>query len=96
MIFDSPVVPKGSLILMTGETGYIASHTTEQLIKDGYQTRGTIHDKSSAFNGLYGSGQFDVVEVPDMIVDGAFDEAVKAERLTGQYDCSHELETDVL
>jgi nucleoside-diphosphate-sugar epimerase len=82
MSYDKPILPKGSLVLVTGVTGFIASHTAEQLLEDGYDVRGTTRSKASAewlfqrFDSKFGEGRFSVVQVPDMIVDGAFDEAV--------------------
>jgi nucleoside-diphosphate-sugar epimerase len=83
MSFDNPTLPKGSLVLVTGVTGFIASHTAEQLLEDGYNVRGTTRRKSSAdwlyerFEKKFCKDRFNVVEVADMKVDGAFDDAVK-------------------
>lgn len=76
-------LPKGSLVLVTGANGWIASHVVDQLIQAGYNVRGTSRESSKAewlqdyVTGKYGSGKFEVAVVPDMSVEGAFDDAVK-------------------
>ncbi len=80
---ESPVIAPGSLVLVTGANGYIASHIADQLLEAGYKIRGTVRDakKSSwlqeLFDKKYGSGKFEMVVVEDMKVPGAFDEATK-------------------
>lgn len=76
-------IEKGSLVLITGVSGFIASHTANQFLEDGYRVRGTVRSLEKAdwlyklFNEKYGNGKFEAVEVPDMMVDNAFDQAVK-------------------
>jgi nucleoside-diphosphate-sugar epimerase len=76
-------IPAGSLVLVTGATGFIASEVIKQLLQRGFRVRGSVRDFHSASWLLTAhfdeslSGQFEVVEVPDIGVDGAFDEAVK-------------------
>ncbi|RCI17269.1 hypothetical protein L249_3151, partial [Ophiocordyceps polyrhachis-furcata BCC 54312] len=73
-------VPTGSLILVTGVNGYIASHVAEQLLEHGFRVRGTVRDVGKAnymhalFDQKYG---FETLVVEDMAMRGAFDEAVK-------------------
>merc|ERR1711915_858645 len=87
---DAPVhsimaatIPKGSTVLVTGVTGFIASHVADQLLQAGYNVRGTSRSKDKAdwmiqlFGSKYGENRFDVYEVPDMMADTAFDESVK-------------------
>ncbi|KAF2175037.1 NAD(P)-binding protein [Zopfia rhizophila CBS 207.26] len=64
--------------------GYIAAQTAKRFLDAGYSVRGTVRKLASARplleDGLkeYSqAGKFEVVEVPDITVDGAFDEAVK-------------------
>ena len=76
------MVVKG-LILITGANGYITARTVEAFLKAGYAVRGTVRSQSSAkpsFEALaeYGDA-FTVVEVPDITVPGAFDEATKGQ-----------------
>ncbi|KAJ0332339.1 hypothetical protein COL5a_002049 [Colletotrichum fioriniae] len=79
----SPVIPTGSTILVTGANGFIASHVADQFIKNGYKVRGTVRDieKSSWLNAyfdkIYGKGHFELVSVPDMLAENAYDEVVK-------------------
>lgn len=76
-------IEKGSLVLVTGVSGFVASHTALQFLEAGYKVRGTVRSLDKAdwlyklFDEKYGKGKFEAVVVPDMIVDGAFDEAVK-------------------
>lgn len=76
----TPALPKGTLILITGANGYIASHIVNQLLKLGYRVRGTVRNEKPWLNKLfskYGEGTFETVIVPEITIDGAFDEAVK-------------------
>ena len=75
-------IDKGSLVLVTGVGGFIASQTAYQLLEAGYKVRGTVRSLNKAdwlyklFDEKYGKGKFEAVEVPDMMAEGAFDEAV--------------------
>lgn len=79
----SPAIPKDSTVLVTGINGYVGSHVADQLLKAGYRVRGTARDVSKAKNLLnlweeqYGKGRVEVVAVPKIGIEGAFDEAVK-------------------
>ncbi|KAI4097928.1 MAG: hypothetical protein LQ348_003309 [Seirophora lacunosa] len=76
-------IPKGSLVLVTGVNGYIASHIAEQLLEHGYRVRGTVRDPYKAdymhavFDEKYGADAFEVEIVRDMAAEGAFDEVMK-------------------
>jgi hypothetical protein len=72
------------LVLITGVNGYIAAVAAKHFLDHGHSVRGTVRKVASAKELLEGplkeyadSGKFTVVEVPDITVDGAFDEAVK-------------------
>ncbi|ODQ50515.1 D-lactaldehyde dehydrogenase [Saitoella complicata NRRL Y-17804] len=70
----------GELILVTGVTGYIGAWTAEELLKKGYRVRGTSRSVEKADFlkqrwSQYGD-KFEVVEVKDLVQDGAFDKAV--------------------
>ena len=75
--------PPGSLVLVTGATGYIGTHIVDQLLLAGYHVRGTVRDDRKAawttalFSERHGPGKYSAIIVPEMSVDGAFDEAVK-------------------
>lgn len=76
-------VPKGSTVLVTGANSYIGSHVADQLLLLGYKVRGTARDATKAkrvqdlFDKKYGTGKFEGVVVPDMSVEGAYDEVIK-------------------
>ncbi|KAJ7616949.1 hypothetical protein DFH06DRAFT_1274193 [Mycena polygramma] len=80
------ILDKGSLVLVTGANGFIASHVADQLLAAGYNVRGTARSGAKfqwlceLFDKKYGAGRFEGVSVPDMVADGAFDEAVKGAR----------------
>jgi nucleoside-diphosphate-sugar epimerase len=77
-------IPKGSWVLVTGATGYIAGHVVNQFLSRGYRVRGTARSLSNAqwlVKELYqkevAAGDFKLVEIPDMAADGAYDEAIR-------------------
>ncbi|KPM41009.1 hypothetical protein AK830_g5538 [Neonectria ditissima] len=77
-------IPAGSWVLVTGATGFVASHITKQFLERGYKVRGTVRDLTQAswliddhFKSYVDSGNLELVAVPDLAADGAFDEAVK-------------------
>ncbi|KAL9109853.1 MAG: hypothetical protein Q9227_005556 [Pyrenula ochraceoflavens] len=75
-------IPVGSIVLVTGVTGHIASHIADQFLQKGYRVRGSVRSKEKAawieeLFKPYGEGKFETAVVPDMIAEGAFDEAVK-------------------
>ncbi|KAJ3178830.1 methylglyoxal reductase (NADPH-dependent) gre2 [Geranomyces variabilis] len=73
--------------LVTGVSGFIAQHITDQLLKQGYRVRGTARSTTKYaaltdhFTSIYGKERFEIVEVKDLEDHGAFDEAVKAQDL---------------
>lgn len=74
----------GSLMLVTGATGFVASHVIRQFLHRGYKVRGTVRDLAQAswlvddnFKSYAESGHFEPVVVPDLAANDAFDEAVK-------------------
>ncbi|KFY61715.1 hypothetical protein V496_04927 [Pseudogymnoascus sp. VKM F-4515 (FW-2607)] len=75
--------PQGSLVLVTGSNGFIGSHIADQALRAGYHVRGTVRDASKVewttklFAERHGAGKYSAVVVPDMAVEGAFDDAVK-------------------
>lgn len=80
----TPTIPKGSWILVTGVTGFIASHIALEFLNFGYKVRGTVRDTTKArwvteemFPSATSTGEFEAVLVPDMSIEGAFDEAVQ-------------------
>ncbi|CZR67169.1 related to NADPH-dependent aldehyde reductase [Phialocephala subalpina] len=77
-------IPPGSWILITGVTGYVASHIALEFLKRGYRVRGTTRDVStsswvttSLFKSQTEAGFFELASVPDMAAPGSFDQAIK-------------------
>jgi nucleoside-diphosphate-sugar epimerase len=69
------------IVLVTGVNGFIAARTAEAFLKAGYSVRGTTRSESST-QGLKDAlseyaDRLEIYEVPDITVEGAFDEAVK-------------------
>ena len=69
-------------VLVTGASGFIASHIVSQLLAAGYRVRGTVRDKSKTarhahITGLPGAGdRLELVEA-DLLTPEAFDEPIK-------------------
>ncbi|KUJ19434.1 NAD(P)-binding protein [Mollisia scopiformis] len=77
-------IPKGSLVLVTGATSYVASHIIKQFLERGYKVRSTVRNISDAswvateaFKSYADTGDFELVEVADFGAEHAFDGAVK-------------------
>ncbi|KAF7376923.1 Aldehyde reductase [Mycena sanguinolenta] len=77
MSFDR--IPKGSLFLVTGATGFIGSAVTDAALARGFKVRGVTRSipKAAAFqkslDDKYGKGKFELVEVKDLTAPDAFD-----------------------
>ncbi|KAI0103410.1 aldehyde reductase [Daldinia grandis] len=71
-----------SLVVVTGANGYIGSYIVDQFLRRGYRVRGTVRKVSrdrwlkDYFDGKY-PDKFELVEVPDMVANGAYDRAIK-------------------
>jgi nucleoside-diphosphate-sugar epimerase len=83
MLSPTSALPEGSLILLTGATGFVSAHIIQQLLRRGYRVRGTVRNLSKAewlanelFREEASEGAFELVLVEDMAVDNAFDEAM--------------------
>ncbi|KAL8296011.1 hypothetical protein RB600_001480 [Gaeumannomyces tritici] len=82
---NNPVaIPRGSLVLVTGATSYIASHVVKVFLEEGYRVRGTVRNRSKSgffsqepFEKYTKGGSLELLDVPDMTVPGAYKEAVK-------------------
>ncbi|TVY45187.1 NAD-dependent epimerase/dehydratase [Lachnellula occidentalis] len=77
-------IPKGSWVLVTGVTGFVASQVAKQFLERGYKVRGTVRDIAKAawlvedvLKSYIDDGAFELTLVPDLAVDHALDEAVK-------------------
>lgn len=71
-------------VLISGVNGYIAAQIARAFLEAGFKVRGTTRSTANTNSLTDGplksyveSGKFEVVEVPDITVQGAFDEAVK-------------------
>ncbi|KAK3109926.1 hypothetical protein LTR53_016321 [Teratosphaeriaceae sp. CCFEE 6253] len=77
------VLPKDSLVLVTGVNGYLGCHVADQLLRFGFRVRGTARDASKNawiqehYDQKYGAGKHELVEVKKLDAEGALDEAVK-------------------
>lgn len=77
-------IPAGSWILVTGANGFLASHICLQFLQRGFKVRGTVRDPASSswlldgrFKPYGDAGLFQLISVPDLGADRAYDEAVK-------------------
>lgn len=83
MQIDDRAIPVDSLVVVVGANGYMAIESVEKLLQAGYRVRGTVRDVERhngwmyrLFDGKW-PGKFELVQVPDFLADGAFDEAFK-------------------
>ncbi|KAK9459735.1 uncharacterized protein V1516DRAFT_444594 [Lipomyces oligophaga] len=70
----------GELVLLTGSTGFIGSAVLKKLLEAGYIVRLAVRSIAKAESytkSKYPEASITFIEVPDITVDGAFDEAVK-------------------
>src|SRR3978361_2360834 len=65
-------IPVGSWVLITGITGYLATHIALEFLKRGYKVRGTTRDVEKAkwlseelFPSYSAKGDFEIVQVPE-------------------------------
>ena len=66
-------------VLVTGATGFVATHIIEQLLRKGYFVRGTVRDAArvpSYLTDLPGSERLTLVAA-DLLEPGSFDAAVQ-------------------
>ncbi|WAO95968.1 Aldehyde reductase [Fusarium falciforme] len=61
-----PAVPYGSFVVISGVSDFIGSHVADQALAAGYK-----------FKTKYGPNNFELIEVPDMAAEGAFDKAAR-------------------
>lgn len=70
-------------VLVTGANGYIGQHVVDKLLQRGYPTIGTVRSLESSnktfnnFKEKYPDSEFVFECVPDVAIDGAFDELLK-------------------
>ncbi|KAH7043771.1 hypothetical protein B0J12DRAFT_578336 [Macrophomina phaseolina] len=76
---ENLAIPQGSTVLVTGVNGFIGGQVADKFLDSGYKVRGTVRDIkknawiSELFSERYGKGTFELVCVPDMSVEGAYD-----------------------
>ncbi|KAI1185967.1 hypothetical protein F5B17DRAFT_9935 [Nemania serpens] len=79
----TPTIPLGSVILVTGVNGLIASWVADKLLEAGYWVRGTVRNLSRSswmeplFADRHGPGRFELVEVSDFSAPGIWDTPMK-------------------
>ncbi|KAJ9148596.1 NAD(P)-binding protein [Pleurostoma richardsiae] len=79
----NPIIPTGSLVLVTGVNGLIASHIADVLLTSGYRVRGTVREPSKSawveeiFKSKYSADSFELVQVADLAAPGAWDKPIK-------------------
>lgn len=65
---DKYAIPIGSVVLVTGANGYIASHVINILLQLGYKVRGTVRTEKpwldQYFKERYGDDAYESVIVP--------------------------------
>ncbi|KAH6855510.1 putative aldehyde reductase 2 [Chaetomium sp. MPI-CAGE-AT-0009] len=77
-------IPTGSWILVTGASGFLASHVCLQFLERGFKVRGTVRDPTQSswllegpFKSYVEIGAIELVAVPHLGADGAYDDAIK-------------------
>lgn len=80
----NPGLPKNSLIVITGGTGFVGSHVVDQLLAhpNNYRVRACVRSDAKAaplielVEKKYGKGRLETVLVEDMAKAGAYDKAL--------------------
>ncbi|USW55036.1 Putative NAD-dependent epimerase/dehydratase, NAD(P)-binding domain superfamily [Septoria linicola] len=73
-------LPRGSLVLVTGASGYIGSHVVNEALAAGYKVRGTARSDEKAANTkkiFNNNPDYSTAIVADFQHDAVFDEAMK-------------------
>jgi nucleoside-diphosphate-sugar epimerase len=72
-------LPNGSLILVTGANGHVASNIVYEALNLGYRVRGTVRSEERALQTqkIFSSDSYESIIVKDMSEIGAFDDAVR-------------------
>ncbi|CAI7634267.1 unnamed protein product [Penicillium glandicola] len=75
-------------VLVTGGSGFVASHVVRELLQQGYSVRVTVRSEAIAKKVLqaHDGQRLSYILVPDMIVPGAYDAAVQG--ITGVFHLS--------
>jgi nucleoside-diphosphate-sugar epimerase len=72
-------LPRGSLVLVTGASGFIAGHIVQEALDLGFRVRGTVRtaEKADIVNDCFPSPNFEAVVVPDLKNADALDDVVR-------------------
>jgi nucleoside-diphosphate-sugar epimerase len=77
-------IPPASWVLVTGANGFLASHVISQFLNRGFRVRGTVRDVEQSswllegrFKTYAENGYLELVSVPNLSVNGAYDAAVR-------------------
>lgn len=77
-------IPTGSWVLVTGASGFLASHVCLQLLQRGFKVRGAVRDPAQSswllqgrFKSYADAGAIELVSVPHLGADDAYGEAAK-------------------
>lgn len=76
---DGLALPRGSLILVTGVSGFIGAHVVDEALKAGYKVRGTSRsaEKAEQSREIFKQDpNYSTTVVSDFHREGAFDEAL--------------------
>lgn len=77
------LLPAGTLILVTGANGLIASHIVDQLLHYGYAVRAAVRSTercswmTSVFASRHPDSKFEFIQVPDILAQNVYDSALK-------------------
>lgn len=81
MLQKAYAIPPGSRLLVTGASGYIASHVVNVLLQLGYSVRGTVRAEKpwldKYFASRYPKDRYESVIVPAMEEENAFESHMK-------------------
>jgi hypothetical protein len=81
------VIQPNATIFVTGVNGLIGSYVAEQLLARGYNVRGAVRNVEKSkwlkeyFDGKSYDAKFELVEVPDMTVEGCYDDLLEGKFL---------------
>jgi nucleoside-diphosphate-sugar epimerase len=77
-------IAPGALVLVTGASGFLASHIILQFLQRGFRVRGSVRDIAQSawllegtFKKYAENGHLELVSVPDLGAPGAYNEATK-------------------
>ena len=91
MIYDEVSMPP--TVLITGASGFIATHVVDAFLRGGYNVRGTVRSDETGKGVCETHSQYteqlSLAIVPDVSAPQAFDDAVKGTDGVSTLDPSH-------